>query len=87
MRAGGPVARFILVRWSQALRRFMLAPTLSQEEELHWLALRLVPGLGSRKAGQLIERFRTPQAVFRASASELEAAGVTGGVARSVASG
>ena len=65
----------------------MLAPTLSQEEELHWLALRLVPGLGSRKAGQLIERFRTPQAVFRASASELEAAGVTGSVARSVASG
>jgi DNA processing protein len=65
----------------------MLAPTLSQDEELHWLALRLVPGLGSRKAGQLIERFRTPQAVFRASASELEAAGLTGAVARSVASG
>jgi DNA processing protein len=65
----------------------MLASTLSQEEELHWLALRLVPGLGSRKAGQLIDRFRTPQAVFRASASELEAAGLTGSVARSVASG
>ncbi len=65
----------------------MLASTLSQEEELHWLALRLVPGLGSRKAGLLIERFRTPQAVFRASASELEAAGLTGSVARSVASG
>jgi DNA processing protein len=65
----------------------MLAPTLSQEEELHWLALRLVPGLGSRKAGQLIERFRTPQAAFRASASELEAAGLTGAVAQSVASG
>jgi DNA processing protein len=65
----------------------MLASTLSQEEALHWLALRLVPGLGSRKAGQLIERFRTPQAVFRASPSELEAAGLNGGTARSVASG
>jgi DNA processing protein len=65
----------------------MLAPTLSQEESLHWLALRLVPGLGSRKAGQLIERFRTPQAIFRASSSELEAAGLAVGVARSVASG
>jgi DNA processing protein len=65
----------------------MLAPTLSQEEELHWLALRLIPGLGTRKAGQLIERFRTPMAVFRASRSELEAAGIAGGVAQSVASG
>jgi len=65
----------------------MLATTSSREEALHWLALRLVPGLGSRKAGQLIERFRTPQAVFRASPSELEAAGLNPGVARSVASG
>ena len=65
----------------------MLATTLSQEEELHWLALRLIPGLGTRKAGQLIERFRTPMAVFRASRSELEAAGIAGGVAQSVSSG
>ncbi|MCC7173617.1 MAG: DNA-protecting protein DprA [Bryobacterales bacterium] len=61
--------------------------TLSREETLHWLALRLVPGLGSRKAGQLIERFRTPEAVFRASPSELVAAGLNPGVARCVASG
>ncbi|MFB3778313.1 MAG: DNA-processing protein DprA [Bryobacteraceae bacterium] len=65
----------------------MTATILSQEEALHWLALRLVPGLGSRKAGLLIERFRSPQAVFRASSSELEAAGLASGVARSVASG
>ena len=64
----------------------MLAPTISQEEELHWLALRLIPGLGTRKAGQLLERFRTPMAVFRASRSELEAAGIVGGLAQSVAS-
>ena len=60
---------------------------LSAEAELHWLALRMVPGLGTRKAGNLIDRFRTPQAVFRASASELEDAGVAGAVARSIASG
>lgn len=65
----------------------MLAPILSREDELHWLALRLIPGLGNRKAGQLIERFRSPQAVFRASRSELEALGVGGGVAQSIASG
>src|SRR5438093_11827901 len=58
-----------------------------QDEELHWLALRLVPGLGARNAGKLIERFRTPQAVLRASRTELEAAGVSGSVAQSIASG
>lgn len=59
----------------------------STEEELHWLALRMVPGLGTRKAGLLIERFRSPQRIFRASISELEDAGLLGGVARSIASG
>ena len=65
----------------------MESPVLSREEELHWLALRLVPGLGSRTAGKLLERFRTPQAIFRASRSELEGAGVSGSVAQSIASG
>ncbi len=62
-------------------------PGLTNEEELYWLALRMVPGLGTRRIGLLLERMRTPQAIFRASASELEAAGLTGAVARSVASG
>ena len=61
--------------------------TIGREEELHWLALALIPGLGARMAGKLLDRFRTPQAVFRASRSELEAAGVGGAVAQSVASG
>ena len=51
------------------------------------MALRLVPGLGARNAGKLIGRFRTPQAIFRASRTELEAAGVSGAVAQSIASG
>jgi DNA processing protein len=65
----------------------MQATSLGQDEELHWLALRLVPGLGARNAGKLIERFRTPQAVLRASRTELEAAGVSGSVAQSISSG
>ncbi|MDQ6706096.1 MAG: DNA-processing protein DprA, partial [Acidobacteriota bacterium] len=64
-----------------------LAPAISNEEQLHWLALKMVPGLGTRKAGILIERFRTPQAIFRASRSELEDAGIKGGVAQTIASG
>ena len=63
------------------------ACSIGREEELHWLALTLVPGLGTRMAGKLLDRFRTPQAVFRASRSELVAAGLNGGVAQSVASG
>ena len=65
----------------------MYAPALTNEEELHWLALRLIPGLGARKAGQMLTRFRTPQAIFRASRSELEAGGLPGGVAQTIASG
>ena len=60
---------------------------LTAEEQLHWLALRLVPGLGTRVSTKIIQRFRTPQAVFQASLSELEASGVAPAVARSIASG
>lgn len=65
----------------------MPSPVLSREEELYWLALKLVPGLGARTSGKLLERFRSPQGIFRASRTELEAAGVSGTVAQSIASG
>jgi DNA processing protein len=65
----------------------MLTSTVSREEELHWLALKLIPGLGTRVAGRLIQQFRTPMAVFRASRTELEAAGASGATAQSIASG
>ena len=65
----------------------MLSSVAGREEELHWLALKLIPGLGTRISGKLIERFRTPMAVFRASRTELEGAGVSGAVAQSIASG
>jgi DNA processing protein len=65
-----------------------LSPSpLSTDEELHWLALRMAAGLGTRKAGRLIEIFRTPQAIFRASRSELESTGISASVAQSIASG
>lgn len=59
----------------------------NSEIELHWLALRMVPGLGTRKTVQLVEVFRSPQAIFRASRSELESAGLSPAVAQSIASG
>ena len=60
---------------------------LTEDDQIHWLALRMAPGLGTRKAGQLIGIFRTPQNIFRASKSELVAAGLAGAVAQSIASG
>ena len=65
----------------------MASPVLSREEELYWLALKLIPGLGARTSHKLLDRFRTPQSLFRASRSELENAGLTGGIAQSIASG
>jgi DNA processing protein len=65
----------------------MTAPALTKEEELHWLALRLIPGLGTRKAGKLVARFHSAQAIFRASRSELEASGLAGSIAQTIASG
>jgi DNA processing protein len=61
--------------------------SVSDEDDLHWLALCLVSGLGPRRAGLLIERLRTPQAIFRASLTELEVCGISGALARSIASG
>ncbi|MBZ5607759.1 MAG: DNA-processing protein DprA [Acidobacteriia bacterium] len=65
----------------------MVAPALTKEDELHWLALRLIPGLGARNAGRLVAQFRTPQAIFRASRHDLEAAGLAGSLAQTIASG
>lgn len=62
-------------------------PLLTEDDQIHWLALRMAAGLGTRKASQLIGVFRTPQAVFQASRSELEAAGLAPAVAQSIASG
>lgn len=65
----------------------MATLAISQEEELHWLSLRMVPGLGTRGAYRLIEKFKSPQAIFRASTSELEGAGLSPALARTISSG
>ncbi len=63
------------------------AAVLTQEDTLHWLALRMVPGLGTLGTLRLLEKLKSPHAIFRASASELEAAGLSPSQARNVASG
>jgi DNA processing protein len=70
------------------LHVFDMATAVStQEEVLHWLALRMIPGLGTVGALRILDKLKSPQAIFRASASELEAAGLSPSQARNVASG
>ena len=47
----------------------------------------MAPGLGTLGALKLLEKLKSPQAIFRSSASELEAAGLSPAQARNVASG
>ena len=47
-----------------------------QEHLLYWMALTRVEGIGLRYAHRLIERFGSPEAVYHASLTELEACGL-----------
>lgn len=47
----------------------------------------MAPGLGPRRILQLLQQFRSPQGVFRASKQDLEAAGLSPAAAQSIASG
>jgi len=59
----------------------------AEQERLHWLALRFVPGLGNRVALRLVEAIGSAIGVFHASATELEALGVASHVVRNLATG
>jgi DNA processing protein len=54
---------------------------------LHWLALALTPGLGPTRTRKLAQHFGGIENVFRASLTELEAAGLPAHSAQSIATG
>jgi len=54
---------------------------------LEWLALLLTPGLGPTKSRKLVEHFGNPEAVLRASLTELEGTGIQAVSAQSLATG
>lgn len=60
---------------------------LTNEETLEWLALLMVPGLGTVSTVRVLDKFKSPPAVLRASAGELQGAGLSPAQARNVASG
>ena len=51
---------------------------------LDWLSLAMTPGLGSRLAGKLLRQFGSPEEVFRASLTELEACRLRPEVAQAI---
>ena len=59
----------------------------TSETSLQWLALSLTPGLGPTKARRVIDFFGSVQALFRASLTELEAAGLRAVSAQALGTG
>lgn len=53
---------------------------------LDWLSLSMTPGLGSRLIGKLLRQFGSPERVFRASLTELEACQLPAAPAQAIAS-
>lgn len=60
---------------------------MAEQEELLWLALRLTPQLGAKRAVSLVERLGSPAAIFQMEAWELEGLGILPSVARSIEAG
>ena len=54
---------------------------------LEWLAISLTPGLGPTRARKLVDHFGSPEAVFRATLTELEATGIQAVSAQAIATG
>jgi DNA processing protein len=62
------------------------SPTAKPEDKdaLHWVGLGRIDGLGARGALSLVKRFASPDAVYGASLTELEACGLSSRVARAI---
>jgi DNA processing protein len=59
----------------------------ANSNQISWLALTLTPGLGPTRAKRLVEFFVSIEAVFNASLTELEAAGLPAAAAQSLGTG
>jgi DNA processing protein len=57
---------------------------MDANDYLGWIALALTPGLGARTAGKLLSQFGTPDAVFSASLTALEAQQIPASVAQAI---
>jgi DNA processing protein len=58
--------------------------SMDPEDYVGWLALALTPGLGARTAGKLLREFGSPDAIFSASLTALEAERLPAAVAQAI---
>ena len=58
--------------------------SMNSDQYLGWLALALTPGLGARMAGKLLREFGSPEAIFNASLTTLEAQRLPAAVAQAI---
>jgi len=63
------------------------ATDTAASHQLEWLALLLTPGLGPTRSRHLVEHFQSVTNVFRASLTELEAAGLPAPAAQAIGTG
>jgi DNA processing protein len=63
------------------------APQNATETQFAWLALTMTPQMGPTRCRRLVERLGSPEAVFRASLTELEACGIPAAAAQGLALG
>src|SRR6202795_1630656 len=57
---------------------------MESDQYLGWLALALTPGLGARMAGKLLQEFGSPEAIFNASLTSLEARRLPSALAQAI---
>jgi len=57
---------------------------MEPDASLSWLALTLTPGIAARLTGRLIREFGTPEGVFRASLTALEACNLPAPAAQAI---
>ena len=57
---------------------------MDPDDYVGWLALALTPGLGARTAGKLLREFGSPDAIFNASLTSLEAQRLPAAVAQAI---
>jgi DNA processing protein len=63
------------------------SPVRTEQEEILWLALKMTPQLGPRRAVDLLKKFGSPSAIYQQEARDLEGAGISYSVARSIENG
>lgn len=57
---------------------------MEPEASLPWLALTMTPGIAARLSARLLKEFGTPEGVFRASLTSLEACNLRAPVAQAI---